>query len=58
MSETAKINAQKRKDRESKRIRLDKAITDTCLLILESDEVELSDKMAALQIMQERNYRL
>ena len=58
MSETAKINAQKRKEREHKQIRMDKAIADTCLLILESDEVDLSDKMLAIQIMRERNYRI
>ena len=58
MSETAKINAQKRKELEHKQIRMKKAISDTCLMILESDEVDLSDKMAALRIMQERNYQL
>ena len=58
MSEAAKERAQKRKEIESKQIRMDKAITDTCLLILESDDVDLFDKMAALRIMQERNYRV
>lgn len=58
MTEQAKINAEKRKDREQKQIRMDKAIVDTCLMILESDDVDLSDKMLAIQIMRERNYRI
>lgn len=58
MSETVKSNAQKRKEREEKIYRMDRAIADTCLLILESDDVDLSDKMTAIQIMRERNYRI
>lgn len=58
MTEQAKINAEKRKEREQKQIRMDKAISDTCLMILESDDVDLSDKMLAIQIMRERNYRI
>ena len=58
MTEQAKANAAKRKEREQKQSRMDKAITDTCLMILESDEVDLSDKMLTIQIMRERNYRI
>ena len=58
MSETANINSEKRKEREQKQLRIDKAITDTCLLILESNEVDVSDKLLAIQVMRERNYRI
>ena len=50
MSETTK-NSEKRKEAWQKNLRLQRAIEDTLLLVLESEEIDLPDKLQAIKIL-------